>query len=131
MKHALIAASLVLVAGSAAGCGGGAPQDASVKEFCGNFTAIGQDVAKLGEDAKDTEIVTALKKAGTTIEETGTPKGISEDARAGFEVTVHLIEDLDAEASKDDISKIDNDLDKTEKKQEDAFNAFVAKTCQN
>jgi predicted small secreted protein len=140
MKHALIAASLVLVAGTVAGCGGdsssqdkaapsGPPTDASVSEFCGTFKSIGQDVAKLGKDAKDTEIVAALKKAGTQLDDTGTPTSISSSARQGFEITVKLIEDLDDNATQADIGKIDDGLSATQKKQETAFNEYVAKTC--
>ena len=140
MKHALIAASLVLVAGTLAGCGGdtssqdkaapsGPPTDAPVSEFCGTFKTIGQDVAKLGKDAKDAEIVAALKKAGTQLDETGTPKGISSDARKGYELTVKLIGELDDNATQADVAKIDDSLSDAQKKQEDAFNQYVAKTC--
>lgn len=143
MKHALIAASLVLVAGTVAGCGGdsstsssqdkgapsGPPTDASVSEFCGTFKSIGQDVAKLGKDAKDTEIVAALKKAGTQLDDTGTPKNITSDARQGFQITVKLIGGLADNATQADVGKIDDSLSATEKKQEDAFNTYVAATC--
>lgn len=140
MKHALIAASLVLVAGAVAGCGSdsssqdkaapsGPPTDASVTEFCGTFKTIGQDVAKLGKDAKDSEIVAALKKAGTQLDDTGTPKDIPSSARQGFEITVKLIKDLDSNATQADIGKIDDGLSSTQKKQETAFNEYVAKTC--
>jgi hypothetical protein len=140
MKHALIAASLVLVAGTVAGCGGdtssqakaapsGPPTDAPVSEFCGTFESIDQDMARLGKDAKDAEIVAALKKVGTQLDDTGTPKGISSDARKGYELTVQLIGDLDDDATQADVEKIDDSLSDAEKKQEDAFNQYVAKTC--
>lgn len=141
MKHALIAASLVLVAGTVAGCGGdstsskdkaapsGPPTDASVSEFCGTFKTIGEDVAKLGKDAKDAEIVAALKKAGTSLDKTGTPKSISSDARQGYELTVKLIAKLDDNATQADVAKIDQGLSQAQKKQQSAFNAYVAKTC--
>lgn len=141
MKHALIAASLVLVAGTVAGCGGdstspqdkaapsGPPTNASVSEFCGTFKTIGEDVAKLGKDAKDSEIVAALKKAGTNLDDTGTPKGISSDARAGYELTVKLIADLDDDATQAEVTKLGQSLSTTQKKQQSAFNDYVSKTC--
>ncbi|MBB6627854.1 hypothetical protein H5V45_11050 [Nocardioides sp. KIGAM211] len=129
MKLTLLAATLALVAGTTAGCGGGAPEDASVKDFCANFAAIEKDFTQLGEDAKDADIVKALKKAGDKIEETGTPKGISEDARKGFELTIKLIKDLPDDASEEEITKLTDDLSKDEKAQEKAFNDYQTKTC--
>lgn len=136
MKHALTAAGLVLVAGLTAGCGGGngggsggAKADASEKDFCNNFQAVSKDLTKLGADAKDSEIVKAVKDAGKKIEDTGTPKGISSDARKGFELETKLIDELDSNASKADLSKMDSDLSATEKKQVAAFDKYVSDTC--
>jgi hypothetical protein len=140
MKHALIAASLVLVAGTVAGCGGdssssssskpaGPPTDATTSKFCGTFKTIGQDVAKLDANAKDADVVKALKKAGSELAAVGTPKDAPADARKGFEVTVELIKGLDDKATKAEIGKIDDKLSKTEKSQENAFNDYVTKTC--
>src|SRR5689334_5006938 len=113
MKHALIAASLVLVAGTAVGCGdgsgsdsGGAPTDASETEFCANFESIAKDITALGADAKPADIVKALKDAGTKLEDTGTPKGISDDERKGFELEVQKIGELPDDASTEDVSNL-------------------------
>ena len=137
MKHALIAASLVLVAGTAVGCGngsgsdsGGAPADASQTEFCGNFGAIAKDIAGLGANAKPADIVKALKSAGTKIEDTGTPKDISDDARKGFELEVQKIGELPDDASTADVSNLAKDLSKDEQAQVQAFDDYVKKTCQ-
>ena len=133
MKHALIAATLVLVAGTTAGCGGsdGPPADASKDDFCGNFKSIAEDLGKLGADAKDSDVVKAIKDAGSKLEDTGTPSSISDDGRKGFELEVKKIDDLDSNATKDDIDKIDSDLSDTEQKQVDAFNKYVDDTCGN
>src|SRR6478736_6151464 len=108
MKHALIAATLVLVAGTTAGCGGsdGPPADASKDDFCGNFKSIAADMGKLGADAKDPD-----------------------DARKGFELEVKKIDGLDDNATKDDLDKLGSDLSDTEQKQVDAFNKYVDDTC--
>lgn len=129
MKHSLLAASLVLVAGTTVACGGGAPTDASEGDFCANFEAITKDLGDLGADAKDEDVVKALKGAGDQIEETGTPKSMSEEARKGFEITVKLIKELDDDATQDDVSKLDEKLSDTEKKQEEAFNTYISDTC--
>ncbi|GAB3774718.1 hypothetical protein FB382_003823 [Nocardioides ginsengisegetis] len=134
MKHALIAASLVLVAGTAVGCGdggsGGAPSDASEKEFCANFESIAKDITALGADAKPADIVKALKDAGTKLEDTGTPKGISDDERKGFELEVQKIGELPDDASTEDVSNLAEDLSKDEQAQVQAFDDYVSKTCQ-
>jgi predicted small secreted protein len=143
MKHALIAASLVLVAGTVAGCGGntssssssssstptGPPTNATTSTFCGTFKTIGQDVSKLDANAKDADVVKALKKAGSELAAVGTPKDAPADARTGFEITVKLIKGLPDNATKAQIGTIDDKLSKTEKAQEDAFNSYVTKTC--
>lgn len=141
MLHALTAASLVLVAGVLAGCGGdtsstekpaesGPPTDASVSEFCGTFKDIAQDVVKLGKDAKDSEVVAAIKDAGGQLEKVGTPKDISSDARSGYELTLKMIDDLDDNATQEDLAKAEDGLSEAEKKQEQAFNDYLGKTCQ-
>jgi len=133
MKHALIAASLVLVAGTTVGCGdksgSDAKADTSEKDFCANFQAVSKDLSALGANAKDSEIVKAVKDAGKKIEETGTPKGISDDARKGFEIETKLIDDLDSNATKEDLSKMDSKLSATETKQVKAFDTYVSDTC--
>lgn len=146
MKHALIAASLVLVAGTVAGCGDDTtssspsassssstptapPTDATTSEFCDTFKTIGKDVAKLDANAKDADVVAALKKAGSELAAVGTPKDAPADARKGFEITVELIKGIDDKATKAEIGKIDDKLSKTEKSQEDAFNSYVSDTC--
>ncbi|GAB3791627.1 hypothetical protein [Nocardioides ungokensis] len=131
MKHALIAATLVLVAGTTAGCGGsdGPPADASKDDFCGNFKSIAADMGKLGADAKDSDVVKAIKDAGSKLEDTGTPSGIPDDARKGFELEVKKIDGLDDNATKDDLDKLGSDLSDTEQKQVDAFNKYVDDTC--
>ena len=133
MKHALIAASLVLVAGTTVGCGdnngGEAKADTSKKDFCANFQAVSKDLNALGANAKDSEIIKAVKDAGKKIEDTGTPKGISDDARKGFELETKLIDDLDSSATEEDLAKMDSQLSATEKKQVQAFDKYVSDTC--
>ena len=133
MKHALIAASLVLVAGTTVGCGdksgSDAKADTSEKDFCATFTAVSKDLGKLGANPKDAELVKAVKDAGKKIEDTGTPKGISADARKGFEIETKLIDDLDSNATKEDLSKMDSKLSATETKQVKAFDTYVSDTC--
>ena len=137
MKHSLLAASLVLVAAAAVGCGGGGgsggggtPSDASADDFCGVFDDFNAAVVELGEDAENSELIAALKDTGEELEEVGTPEDISDDARAGFELTVKTIEDLDDDASEKELESLEEDFSDEEKEQSDAFNEYLSETCE-
>jgi len=131
MKHSLLAASLVLVAGTAVGCGGGgAPDSASTDDFCGVFEDFNATVAELGQDAENSELIGALKDTGEELEEIGTPEDIPEDARAGFELTVKTIADLDEDASQEALDNLEEDFSEEEQKQSDAFNEYLSETCE-
>lgn len=84
-KSAALATSLLLVGLGASACGGGggdgAPTDASVEEFCSNFTGI-------PDDASGNEVADKLKDVGT-------PAGIPGDARKGFELLIDKANDLE------------------------------------
>lgn len=142
MKHALRVASLVLVAATALGCGGdgggdeaseaettGAPENASTEEFCQNFTDFNTAVMQLGQDAKPTELIAALKDAGVKFEETGTPEGATTEQRAGFEVFVDMINDVDEDATEEELSKLESNLSAEEQEQLESFTTYVGETC--
>ena len=95
MKSALLAASLVLVGATALGCSGGgggagAPTDATEEDYCAGYQSLFDDMSTMA-DATDAEIIAQIKDWATTMEETGTPEDMPEDARAGFETTMTLI----------------------------------------
>ncbi|WP_109505281.1 hypothetical protein [Nocardioides speluncae] len=113
MKHALLAASLLLVAGTAVGCGG-APTDASKEDFCKQYTKIGE--AQSADDANDW---------GKEMEDVGTPEGISDDARDGFEIIVDAAKD--AEEKDGEIKE--PDIDKDDEKKVAAFSKYVGEEC--
>lgn len=129
MKHALLAASLVLVAGSTAACGGGAPTDASTADFCGVFEDFYEVVGELGAEAENSELIEALKDTGQDLEEVGTPEDISDEARAGFELTVKTIEELDDDATEEDLDNLEEDFSEEEKAQSEAFDEYLSETC--
>lgn len=132
MKHALLAASLVLVAGTAVGCGGGPPTDASAKDFCKVFDDFNVAATELGEDAETADRIKAIKDVGKELEEVGTPEDISDDARAGFEVTVEAIADIPDDASEEEMDKyLEDSLSDEEQKQSEAFDDYVSETCES
>ena len=133
MKHpALFAASLVLIGGSAVACGGGAPADASKGDFCNTQLSIMDDVDMTDpqNEPDEKELASAIQSWGERMEKVGTPKGISDDARAGFEQIVDQAKDIDADdLDKDDLSKLDEELSGDEKKNGEAFSTYVSETC--
>jgi hypothetical protein len=134
MKLGLAAATLILVAGGAVGCGnddgGGGGSDektASKDDFCGAFQAFYDDLQKVtGEEDNLGEI---LKKAAKRIEDVGTPKDITDDAKAGLQLTLDAIDDLPDDASAEDMAGIEQDYTDKEKAKTDAFTEYLGKTC--
>ncbi len=90
----------VLLALALTGCGGsdaaGAPDDASVEEFCAAFT----DLATGMLTESDSEAVEAANAYGEGLAEVGTPSDFSDEAREGYVLYVDFltgIEDGDVE----------------------------------
>lgn len=127
-RHATVGAT-VLLGLSLSACGG-PPDDASVADFCAAVDdkswASGLDEGSSGE-----EIVDALGEWGDQLEETGTPDGIPDDAREGFEITIDTLHDLDADDfdSADDIGDVTGELSQDEQDKVDALNAYKTEKC--
>ncbi|HEY1133794.1 MAG TPA: hypothetical protein VGE77_04400 [Nocardioides sp.] len=121
MKRVLSAAALVLAGATLTACGG-APTDASESDFCdafeSAFTDVGEQAMKEGDEEVD------FGDAIDELEETGTPEGISDDAREGFENLVDALKDADGKTV-DELNEEDSDdLDGDE-----AFSTYYAETC--
>lgn len=92
MRLAKVGASLVLVGVMTAACGGGSgPDDADSDEFCEAWKNVGQTVVDDGNDFDK------VKDAYEDAFDVGTPDGISDDAREGFEILEETISDVDDE----------------------------------
>lgn len=129
MKISLLAASLVLVAGTATACGG-APTDASTDEFCGSVTKIGEATVAGGDGGSPTEDqIKAVKEAFADLEEVGTPEDIPDEAREGFEVITESVADIDDDASAEELEKADEDFSGDDEKKAEAFYEYVGETC--
>lgn len=113
MKHALLAASLVLVAGTAVGCSG-APTDASKDDFCKQALKVGE--VQSADDANDW---------AKDAEDIGTPEGMSDDARDGFEVIVDAAKDAEEEDGKIK----EPDVSKDDEKKVEKYSEYVGKEC--
>lgn len=126
MRRLLAGASLVLVAGMTAACGG-PPDDASKGEFCKTIeeVPIGED-GKVSQDDWDEWL--------DDLEETGTPEDISDDERKGFETSVDLLRDVDVDEDSDiskQLEEAEDDLDDDEKDNTEKFDEYVSDTCQD
>ena len=145
MKLGLLAASLVLVAGGAVGCGddgdsggdggGKAGKDdestsaegTSTEAFCGAFQAFADDLAGMtGEEENLGEI---LKEAAQRIVDVGTPDDIPDDAKDGLQLTLDAIEGLPDDASAEDMSALEDNFSEEEQKKSDAFSDYLDETC--
>lgn len=90
MRRVLAGASLVLAAAFLTSCGGDdpsdAPDDASTEDFCEAFEGGPTD----GEPSEDD-----LQEWADELSDAGTPEGIDDDAREGFELFVEALQDVD------------------------------------
>lgn len=125
--------AMALAAGfSLTACGGAddAPADASKADFC--KAVMGEESAAFDPDNSAEEQAKALNDYAEELEKVGTPKGISDDARKGFEHMVDELKDLDAkdieEAEKEGEAP-GGDLSDEEEKHNQAFTEYVTETC--
>lgn len=126
--HALHAASLVLTALAAVGCGGQAPADASQEKFCGAYDSLFEDMGAMAEPDEG-ELIATIKAWGRRMQETGTPEDIPEEARRGFESSMEMIEELDEETTAEDFDKLDEQLSDAERDAVEAFDTWTTETC--
>ena len=126
MKHALIAASLVLVAGLGAGCGGGddpepetsetsavANPTSTTEEFCEAYTSLAKEF-QAGTQPTDAQAVQAIKKWADELDEVGPPEDIPADARKGYELIVETVQKIEEDATQEDIEKLTEAFTKAE-----------------
>lgn len=125
---AAVATTTLLTAGLTA-CGG-PPRDASVPDFCSAVTDRSW-VDGLDPDSSGDEIVDALGKWADELEETGTPDGIPDDAREGFEITIDTLHDLDPDDfdSPDDLRGVTGDLSEDDQAKVDALTDYRSEKC--
>lgn len=132
-KIAGLSAALALAV-SLTACGGdgsGAPTDASEDEFCGVYEDAFKDIMEQGMDpeASDTEMVGVMKDLAKKMEDVGTPEGIPDDAREGFEISIEAINDLPDDATQEDIDKLEDDYSAEDEEKVQAYNDYMTETC--
>jgi hypothetical protein len=134
MKLGLVAASLILVAGGAVGCGddgdggGGGGNETSTADFCGALKDFENDFGE-ADPTKDLKgYIKALKDAADKLDEVGTPDDMPDDAKKGFDLTIKTISDLSEDATLDDLAKI-GDVSDADQKNIDALDTYISKEC--
>lgn len=129
------AGAAVLFALALTACGGGAPADASVEDFCKvTQDEAGQaDFLKAIEDEDWDKIADLIKEQADEVEEVGTPDDIPDDAREGFELQLDAAQGISADdiekAFKDDEDPFEADLSDDDKKKVEAYTEYENKTC--
>lgn len=125
-RPAAAAGAAVLLAFSLTACGGSSPDDASKDDFCKDVgTAFDQDFAS--EPSEDE--FNDFKDNVADLSDTGTPKGIPEDARNGFEVFVDAVDELDYDDVKDADADEDFGISKDDQSDFEEFFTYAATEC--
>ena len=130
-------AGLVLTMGGLVGCGGddgdsssgGIPRDASTEDFCGNFEQLAKDLGAFTPDADPAEAVTKMQDAAEKMRETGVPESASDDEAEGLEITLDVIDEIDADASLEDLGNLEDQFTEAEEEKADAFDDYLDEEC--
>lgn len=135
----LSVSSVVLLIGAVTtacgGSGGGAPADASKDDFCAAQTSLFEsfDVDLTDPEAAmpdEKDMSDALHDWADELKKVGTPEGIPEDARKGFEETIKQAADIsEADLKSPDLSALQDEMSADAKANAEAFNTYVTDTC--
>lgn len=130
--QASVLAGLLLLLGPLTGCGaeGGdsAPGDATEEEFCAAYAGLFSNFGSL--DPGDTEAgVRAFREWAAEMEQVGTPEDIPAEARDGFEVMVDSIQEIDPDATEEDLERLGRELSEGDQQSGEAFVTYATETC--
>lgn len=127
-RPAAAVGAAVLLSFSLTACGG-APTDASKDDFCEAYGGVFEKIFAVSGDEPTEDEWEEVQDAVGELEDVGTPDGISDDERNGFEVFVEAIADADYDDIKDsedgEIPGVSEDDDADAEK----FFAYATKTC--
>lgn len=135
-----LSSAVLLVGAVTSACGGGgsgAPTDASEDAFCEAVDSLTADLVPEDisnpEMPSDEELAQSVKDWAAELERVGTPEGISDDARAGFETVVEQTQDIDAsDFSLENLEQLGEggaDASEQEEKEAEAFGTYLSETC--
>jgi hypothetical protein len=134
------AAGLILLAGLLTGCGGdgegggegdggdAAPADASQEEFCDAYAGLFESMGSM--DPNDTSAgIEAVQDWADDMEQVGTPEDTPDDVREGFEVVIDSVQEIDPDATEEELNDLGQDLTEGDQKSGEAFIEYANKTC--
>lgn len=144
MRTKTSAAGLLLLAALLTGCSNGedsattpgddaaedasAPADAAQGEFCDAYAGLFKQMGQM--DPQDNQqIIRGMKEWAADMKDVGTPEDIPDEAREGFEVMLGSIEEVDEEATQEELDALGDDLTDGEQKAGDAFVDYANETC--
>ncbi|AIY19376.1 hypothetical protein ACIRN4_02975 [Pimelobacter simplex] len=135
IKRPLAAAGAAVLMGlTLTACGGSSPTDASKDDFCGSFKDIVSTTTSVKGDEPNEDEWKKIQKSYEDLGEVGTPKGIGDDERKGFEAMVDAISGLDykdakkAFGDKDGSSSVPG-VSKDDEDNIEKFTKYVGTTC--
>ena len=113
---------------------GGAPEDASVDDFCKAYSSLQNDIAEgidanASADEQAQRAVDLLKGWTAQLEEVGTPSDIPDEAREGYELIVETAQDLPTDAAPSDITGLEDQFSDAQNQAADAFGTYATDTC--
>ncbi|MEV5000202.1 hypothetical protein [Nocardioides sp. LML1-1-1.1] len=125
-----------LLALSLTACGGSSPTDASEDDFCASLKDTVSAATSVKGDEPTEDEWKDIQKAYQDLGDTGTPKGIGDDERNGFEVITDAIGDLDYDEAKKSFGDKDGSSDvpgvsKDDQKDAEKFFTYAGETCQD
>ncbi len=132
-----LASVTLLVGAMTAACGGasGAPADASEKDYCKAQNSLMDDIKvdvnnPSAAVPNEKDMADAMHSWGKRMEKVGTPKGISKDARAGFETMLEQAADVtEKDLKSPDMSALEEDMSKDDEKNAQAYAEYATETC--
>lgn len=128
-RPAAAVGAAALLAFSLTACGG-SPTDASKKDFCGAFEDAFTpllDISAEGEPSE--EQWEDFQDAVAELKDVGTPDGISDDEREGFEVFVDAVADADYDDVKDSEADEFPGVDEDDQAKATKFFGYATTTC--
>lgn len=134
-----LSSAVLLVGAVTTACGGGgaggAPGDASKDDFCAAQASLLENIDIDFTDPEaampnEKDMANALHDWADELEKVGTPEGIPDDARKGFEEIVKQASGIsEADLKSENLDALEADMSKEQKANAEAFNTYVTDNC--
>ncbi len=114
--------------------GTSAPSDASEDDFCEAYSSLQERVFEdldLGatEEEQAQKVADAVRAWAEDLAAAGTPEGIPDEAREGYEVFVDAVQDLPDDVTTADLDDLERDLSEDEQAAAEDFTSYAEDLC--